>query len=85
LNHPEAIALITTVLLEKIRDGKHTTAELRAIGKTILGYRETLDGVDSLWMDWFINLFLVCSLSGCYFVPLSYFLICVSDCQALQR
>ena len=36
LNHPEAVALIATVLLEFIRDGK-SVAELMNLGRQLLG------------------------------------------------
>lgn len=45
LTYPEAVALISTVLLELIRDGKHSVTELMEIGGTLLGKREVLSGV----------------------------------------
>jgi urease subunit gamma/beta len=45
LSYPEAVALISTVLLELIRDGKHSVAELMEIGSTLLGRREIQPGV----------------------------------------
>jgi len=45
LNNPEAVALIATVLLELIRDGKHTVPELMDVGAKLLGRREVLPGV----------------------------------------
>jgi urease beta subunit/urease gamma subunit len=45
LSYPEAVGLISTVLLEMIRDGRNTVAELMEIGRTILGKREVLPGV----------------------------------------
>jgi urease subunit gamma/beta len=45
LNHPEAVALIATVLLELIRDGNHSVPELMDIGARLLGRREVLSGV----------------------------------------
>lgn len=48
LNYPEAIALISTVLLELIRDGRHSVSELMEIGGTLLGKREVLPGVPSM-------------------------------------
>lgn len=44
LNHPESVALIATVLLELIRDGK-SVAELMEIGKTLLGRAQVMPGV----------------------------------------
>lgn len=45
LTYPEAVALISTVLLELIRDGKHSVPDLMEIGGTLLGKREVLPGV----------------------------------------
>lgn len=39
LNHPEAVALISTVLMELIREGK-SVAELMDTGRRILGKRQ---------------------------------------------
>ncbi|MBS2030462.1 MAG: urease subunit beta [Deltaproteobacteria bacterium] len=47
LNHPEAVALIATQLLELIRDGK-SVAELMDLGKRFLGRRQVMDGVAEL-------------------------------------
>lgn len=47
LNHPEAVALIATQLLEFIRDGK-TAAELMNLGKQFLGIRQVLPGLPEL-------------------------------------
>jgi urease subunit gamma/beta len=47
LSHPEAVALIATVLLEKIRDGA-SVAELMNLGRTILGRGEVMDGVPEM-------------------------------------
>ena len=44
LNHPEAVALLATQILELIRDGK-TVAELMDLGKTMLGRAQVLPGV----------------------------------------
>ena len=44
LNVPEAIALLATVILELIRDGK-SVAELMDMGRRILGRRHVLPGV----------------------------------------
>lgn len=45
LNEFEATALIAAVLQERIRDGKHSVAELMQHGKTLLGRRHVLHGV----------------------------------------
>ena len=44
LNHPEAVALITSEILELIRDGK-SVAEIMSIGPTILPAEAVMDGV----------------------------------------
>src|SRR5712671_2925077 len=44
LNHPEAIALIATVLLELIRDGR-SVAELMDLGRRLLGRADVLEGI----------------------------------------
>ena len=45
LNYVEATALIASQLLEFIRDGKHTVAQLMDLGQKILGRRHVLPGV----------------------------------------
>jgi len=47
LNHPEAVALIATQLLEFIRDGR-TVAELMNLGRQLLGRRQVMPGVSAL-------------------------------------
>jgi len=47
LNHPEAVALISSQMMEMIRDGK-PVAELMATGQQLLGRRQVLPGVASL-------------------------------------
>src|SRR5215510_2858062 len=47
LNHPEAVALIATQLLEFIRDGK-SVAELMDLGRRFLGRDDVMDGVADL-------------------------------------
>ncbi|TFY61957.1 hypothetical protein EVJ58_g4185 [Rhodofomes roseus] len=44
----KAVALIASQLQERIRDGKHSVAELMQHGKTLLGRRHVLPGVPSL-------------------------------------
>ena len=47
LNHPEAVALITSHLLEGARDGR-TVAELMASGRTVLGRADVMDGIPEM-------------------------------------
>lgn len=47
LNHPEAVALIATQLLEFIRDGRRV-AELMDLGRRLLGRRNVMPGVAEL-------------------------------------
>jgi urease gamma subunit len=44
LNHPEAVALITSEILELIRDGR-TVAEIMSVGATILPADAVMEGV----------------------------------------
>ena len=44
LNHPEAVALITSEILELIRDGR-TVAEVMSVGPTILPAEAVMEGV----------------------------------------
>ena len=48
LNQPEAVGLIAFVILELIRDGKHSVAELMAVGRRLLGRRQVQPGVAEL-------------------------------------
>src|SRR5213078_987941 len=50
LNHPEAVALIATQLLELIRDGK-SVAELMDLGKKFLGRNQVMPGVPEMIYD----------------------------------
>src|SRR6267142_5580226 len=50
LNHPEAVALIATVLLELIRDGK-SVAELMDLGRKLLGRNQVMPGVPEMIYD----------------------------------
>ena len=50
LNHPEAVALIATVLLEFIRDGKRV-AELMDLGRKLLGRNQVMPGVPEMIYD----------------------------------
>jgi urease subunit gamma/beta len=47
LNHPEAVALIATQILELIRDGR-SVAELMGLGRQLLGRADVMDGVPEL-------------------------------------
>src|SRR5271154_3150163 len=47
LNHPEAVALLATQLLEFIRDGRRV-AELMNLGRQFLGRNQVLPGVPSM-------------------------------------
>jgi urease subunit gamma len=44
LNHPEAVALISSFLLEGARDGR-TVADLMEAGRTVLTRADVMDGV----------------------------------------
>jgi urease subunit gamma/beta len=50
LNHPEAVALIATVILEFIRDGKRV-AELMNLGRQLLGRNQVMPGVPEMIYD----------------------------------
>ncbi|AXE76607.1 urease subunit gamma [Streptomyces atratus] len=50
LNHPEAVALITTHLLEGARDGR-TVSELMASGRKVLAREDVMDGVPEMIHD----------------------------------
>ena len=50
LNHPEAVALIATVLLEFIRDGR-SVAELMNLGRQLLGRNQVMPGVPEMIYD----------------------------------
>ena len=47
LNHPEAVALLATQLLELVRDGR-SVYELMRLGQQILGRRHVLPGVPEM-------------------------------------
>ncbi len=47
LGYPEAVALLATVLLELVRDGRGV-AELMDVGRRILGRAQVLDGVPEM-------------------------------------
>ena len=50
LNYPEAVALITSEILEMIRDGK-SVAEVMSTGPTILPAAAVMDGVADMVAD----------------------------------
>ena len=50
LNYPEAVALIATVLLEFIRDGRRV-AELMNLGRQLLGRNQVMSGVPEMIYD----------------------------------
>jgi len=47
LNHPEAVAFITSEILELIRDG-HSVAEIMSLGAKILGVDDVMEGVPEM-------------------------------------
>ena len=47
LNYPESVALITSDLLEEIRNGK-TVAEIMQMGKHILAAEDVMEGVPEM-------------------------------------
>ena len=47
LNDPEAVALISSEILEGARDGK-SVAELMALGRQVLTKDDVMDGVDAM-------------------------------------
>jgi urease gamma subunit len=50
LNHPEAVALITSEILELIRDGR-SVAEIMTLGSTILAADAVMEGVPEMIPD----------------------------------
>jgi urease subunit gamma/beta len=48
LNYPEAVALLSAQILELIRDGNRSVAELMDVGRHILGRRQVLPGVPAM-------------------------------------
>ena len=47
LNHPEAVAILTSFVLEGARDGR-TVAELMASGRDVLGRNDVMSGVPEM-------------------------------------
>jgi urease subunit gamma/beta len=50
LNYPEAVALISTQVMELIRDGR-TVAELMDLGRQLLGRADVMDGVPEMIVE----------------------------------
>jgi urease subunit gamma len=50
LNHPEAVALITSYVLEGARDGR-SVAELMESGRDVLGRADVMEGVPEMLHD----------------------------------
>mmetsp|Transcript_18349 Transcript_18349/g.42114 ORF Transcript_18349/g.42114 Transcript_18349/m.42114 type:complete len:917 (+) Transcript_18349:241-2991(+) len=51
LNLPESVALITSVMMERIRDGDTSVADLMTIGQSLLGRRQVQAGVPAIVKD----------------------------------
>ena len=51
LNVPESVALITSVMMEKIRDGDTSVADLMTTGQSLLGLRQVQPGVANIVKD----------------------------------
>ena len=47
LNHPEAIAILTSFVLEGARDGR-TVADLMSAGRSVLSRADVMDGVPEM-------------------------------------
>ena len=50
LNHPEAVALLSTWVIERARDGS-SVAELMVAGRQVLGRAQVMDGVAEMIAD----------------------------------
>ncbi len=50
LNHPEAVALLSTWVIERAREGA-LVADLMETGRTVLGRSDVMDGVADLLHD----------------------------------
>ena len=50
LNHPEAVAVITSFLLEGARDGRRV-ADLMQAGREVLGRDDVMDGVPEMLLE----------------------------------
>ena len=51
LNYPEAIALITMQMMEHIRDGQTSVADLMSLGQSLLGTNQVMKGISKLIKD----------------------------------
>jgi urease gamma subunit len=51
LNYPEAIALLSTWVIERARDGDATVEQLMADGRGVLARDEVMEGVPELLLD----------------------------------
>lgn len=51
LNHPEAVALLATWVIERARDGDATVAQLMAEGREVLGAGQVMPGVAEMLRD----------------------------------
>src|SRR6266849_694409 len=47
LNYPEAVALITSHLMELARDGK-SVAEIMSLGRTVLSRQDVMEGIPEM-------------------------------------
>ena len=48
LNYTEAVALISMQMMERIRDGTKSVAELMTLGQSVLGRSQVMDGIPEL-------------------------------------
>jgi urease gamma subunit len=51
LNHPEAVALLSTWVIERARDGDATVEQLMSDGRSVLTRDEVMEGVPELLHD----------------------------------
>jgi urease len=51
LNYPEAVALITMQMMERMRGGKDSVSTLMSLGQQLLGVHQVMPGVPSLIKD----------------------------------
>ena len=51
LNYPETVALIATVIMELVRDGTHSLAELMYMGTQLLGINQVQSGIANMVED----------------------------------
>lgn len=86
MNQTEATALIASQLQERIRDGRHSVAELMQHGKTLLGRKHVLPAVAGLLHEIQVEgtfpdgCVLYCRLTSATYPPsISVFLVTVHD------